>query len=86
LALEAGHYRFAVSAEGGVRLWVGDRLLVDRWDGPRVNASPIMHAIDGEYGLKLEYNDPGGRASVGLSWKQVRFGHRAFLPLAMGGR
>ncbi len=61
---EAGHYQFELKSSGRCRLWVGDRLVVDRFSGQAAPA-PAMQQIEnrGEmdlqpgvaYGLRLEY-------------------------------
>lgn len=68
LPLAAGTYRFTVQADDGVRLWVGGRLLVDRWDGPAGTYSGEISLATGDHQVRLEYNDISGPASVRLTW------------------
>lgn len=69
--LAAGAYRFTVRARGGARLWLDDQVLVDRWHAAAVDASAEIRVLAGDYFVRLEYNDPGGEASVALAIEPV---------------
>ena len=64
-------FRFRVIADGGVRLWVKDTLIIDDWVKPNF-AVYRNHTIELEAGvaapIKLEYFDTLGNASVKLRW------------------
>ncbi len=77
---EGGLYHFHVRADGGVRLWVGPRLLVDRWQAAAVDDTADLMLGAGQVPIVLEYTDPGGVASVSLEWSLVR---RAATQLAL---
>jgi len=58
-----------VQADDGVRLWVGDRLIVDAWDPPLRGEARRSASLDaGVHRLRLEYYDATGDASVSLTW------------------
>ncbi|HEY0025310.1 MAG TPA: PA14 domain-containing protein [Longimicrobium sp.] len=62
-------YRFTVTADDGVRLWVDGVLLIDRWvdQGPTTyTADRVMTA--GEHEVKVEYYERGGGALVRSGW------------------
>jgi tripartite motif-containing protein 71 len=82
---DAGIYRFTVQAEGGARLWVNGRLLVDQWDGPAGTHSATLLLTAGDHPLRLEYNDISGPAAVHLAWEILELPHRVYLPLVMKG-
>jgi hypothetical protein len=69
VSFEGGLYRFSVTTDDGVRLWVDDQLLVDEW---RIQAARTYTAdvtlVDGWHHLKLEYYEGGGVAEISLSW------------------
>ncbi|MEO8084339.1 MAG: PA14 domain-containing protein [Ardenticatenales bacterium] len=65
---DEGAWRFAVRAEGGVRLWVDDRLAVDAFGAPDVDAAADLWLGAGGHNLRLEFNDPAGPASLTLAW------------------
>lgn len=68
ITVAPGDYRFLLRAQGGARLWVDDRLLIDRWDGPTVLADPVQTLADGVHRVHIQYNDRGGEASLRLDW------------------
>ncbi len=69
LSLDAGRYRFTVTADDGVRVWVNNVLLIDQW---RVQAPTTFNAdIDlpgGAVPIKVEYFENTERAQVVLNW------------------
>jgi hypothetical protein len=75
-----GRYAFDLDVEGAARLWVGDRLLVDRWSESRVNETASVVLGPGVLPIHLEYRDTGGSASVRLTWSVEVRGRPLFLP------
>ncbi|MCB9175720.1 MAG: hypothetical protein H6648_01065 [Caldilineae bacterium] len=68
-AAESGVHAVRVRAEGGVRLWVAGRLLIDRWTDASVDAEGSFEATAGAYYAELEFQDPSGPASLSLDWR-----------------
>jgi hypothetical protein len=73
--LGAGHYRFVTRTHDGVRLWVDNQLVIDRWRDQRTttwNGESVL--ADGDHFIKMEYytNSSGGVAS--LTWSPVSGG------------
>ncbi len=71
LDLTAGTYRFQVQADDGVRLWLGERLLIDEW-----TSGPGTHTVEvrlpgGRQPLRLEYFELGGAAIAKLTWERI---------------
>lgn len=70
--LEPGRYRFTVTADDGVRLWVNNNLVIDQW---RIQAPTTFHAdIDvsgGQVPVKVEYFENTERARISLSWTRI---------------
>ncbi len=64
----AGDHAVTLRAQGGARLWIGARLMVDAWDGPAVDRTITVTSDGGPLRWVLEYNDPGGRAGVELDF------------------
>jgi len=65
-----GTYTFSVLADDGVRLWIDDRLIIDKW----VDQSPQRYNADvalaaGQHGIKLEYYERGGGSTIKLWWE-----------------
>ncbi len=83
---EGGLYHFHVRADGGVRLWVGPRLLVDRWHVTAVDETADLMLGAGQVPIVLEYTDPGGSASVAFEWSLERpASNRLALPILVQG-
>lgn len=58
LNLAAGTWRFNATADDGVRLWVDDRLVIDRWVDQRVTTySADVPLGAGNHTVKMEYYD-----------------------------
>lgn len=65
-----GYYRFVVQADDGVRLWIDQRILIDKWRDMEYE----LHYVDGTYlsgphTIKLEYYEHGGHARVRFWWE-----------------
>jgi hypothetical protein len=75
LNLAAGNYRFHVTADDGVRLWVNNHLLVDAWvtQAARHYSSEI-YLPGGNFDVKVEYFENGGLAVAQLSWSSISGG------------
>jgi hypothetical protein len=64
-------YTFTTETDDGVRLWVNDQLVVDKW----INQSPTSHSGDieldgyGPYNIEMEYFENGGGAVAKLYWE-----------------
>ena len=72
MSLDGGSYRFTVTADDGVKLWVDDQLLISEW---RVQAARTFTAdvtlVAGWHQVKLEYYESGGVAEVSLSREPI---------------
>jgi hypothetical protein len=66
--LGAATYRFTVSGDNGVRLWVDNYLLIDRWTDTVGTDSANIQLLAGPHDIKLEYFEGFGGASVSISW------------------
>ncbi len=87
LTTSGGWHTFEVEAQGGLRLWIGPRLLLDDWQGPSVDGSFTLFLQPGEHSAHLEYADRGGSASLRLSWALSRsVASRLHLPLGWRNR
>jgi len=56
-----------------VRLWVGDRLLIEQWQHPQVATYSADIALSaGYHRVRLEYYEASGSAAVRLGWERVQ--------------
>lgn len=63
-------YFFDVSSDDGVKLWVNDQLLIDKWQSQGLTdwTNAIALQANMHYDIKLEYLQSGGKAQAHLSW------------------
>lgn len=74
-APSTGAYTFTTATDDGVRLWVNNTLLVDRWNdqGP-TNWSGTINLVAGrKYALRMDYYENGGGAVARLAWSGPGF-------------
>jgi hypothetical protein len=68
----AGVYRFSVTGDDGVRLYIGGQLKIDKW----IPQSPTTYTADvllpaGQHQVKLEYFESSGPGIALLSWMDL---------------
>jgi hypothetical protein len=67
IRLERGTYRFTTETDDGVRLFVNDRLVIDRWrTQSRTRHTYEATLASGDYTLRMEYFDETGPAIARL--------------------
>ena len=72
LTLPPGRYRFTTTTDDGVRLWVNNQLLIDRWIvQPSTAHSGEIELLGGPVPLKMEYFERTGEARATLTWQMV---------------
>lgn len=65
----AGTWTFCVDSDDGARLWVDDRLLIDKWTtAGKVKACGGSGFEAKTYAIKLEFQQNGGACSIKLLW------------------
>jgi hypothetical protein len=65
-------YSFSVEVGGGVRLWINDKLLIDRWQDNYTTthtSSPIALDAGKKYRIRLEYFNRDDRSSLYFFWQ-----------------
>lgn len=72
LRLDAGNYRFTVTVDDGVRLWVNNARIIDEWreQSPRTFSSEI-YLPGGSIPVRLEYLELTGNGQVRLDWQRT---------------
>ncbi|MFC2031644.1 PA14 domain-containing protein, partial [Chloroflexota bacterium] len=70
-AFDGGEYTFFIYGDDGVRFWLDESLVLDRWT-PGMGAYQVTTAFGqpGVHGLKLEYFEQSGQAAVRLHWRR----------------
>jgi hypothetical protein len=75
LYLNAGNYRFTVTADDGVRLWVNNHLLIDAWTVQAARTySGDIYLPAGNVEVKMEYFEQTGHAVAQMSWNALSTG------------
>ena len=66
----SGTYTFYTYTDDGVRLWIDDQLLIDRWidQGPTEWANSLEMNAGEKVAFKMEYYENGGSARARLYW------------------
>ena len=68
----AGRYRFTASADDGIRLYLDNRLVIDRWSGP--SGTSFTYDADfgtGNHSIKVEYKEFFGDAAIKVDWARA---------------
>lgn len=68
---EPGSYRFTASTDDGVRLWVNNHLLIDKWQDQPFWANSGTLYVSGDTPIKMEYYEHGGVAAARLAWARI---------------
>jgi hypothetical protein len=72
LALESGTYRFHVTADDGVRVWLDGTLLIDQWrEAPSVTYSADRTLAAGNHAVRIEYYENAGAAQIRFGWDRL---------------
>ena len=72
LVFQPGRHRFTARVDDGVRLWVNNQLIVDKWFPQTVQAhSGEIELGGGPATVKMEYYDRTGLAEAHLSWERL---------------
>jgi PKD repeat protein len=67
-----GTYLFRTRVDDGVRLWIGDTLLIDSWQDGNSRLIETEHKIsEGKHRVKVEYYERWGDARIDVTWKRV---------------
>ena len=65
----AGTYRFTVTADDGVRLWIDGQFVLNEWhDGSMTPYSVDLYLPRGNHSVQLEYYENLGGAAVKFTW------------------
>ena len=72
IKFEDGTYKFRARVDDGVRLWVGDSLVLDSWqDGSSRWVEAEREINEDKHRVKVEYYEHRGDARIEVTWKRV---------------
>ena len=70
----AGHYRFTIQADDGVRLWIDGILVIDRWHDGIGTYTGDVYLTGGKHDVRMEMYEHTGRATARMWWaRQASF-------------
>ncbi len=68
----AASYQFTVTTDDGVRLYIDNNLVIDRWVDQSPTTNNTVQALSaGSHTIKMEYYENGGGAVATLNYQQV---------------
>lgn len=68
-SFEAGDYTFTTTADDGVRVYVDNQLIIDKWINQAATTYTAVKSLTaGNHQVKMEYFEDGGAATAKLSW------------------
>jgi hypothetical protein len=67
-----GVYRFSAHVDDGVRLWVGNHLIIDQWRDQVGDFTADLDMTGGSVPVKVEYYQRGWGAALTVNWQLVR--------------
>jgi hypothetical protein len=67
-----GEYDFIARGDDGIRVWMNDQLIIDRWSGalPEIRVGAFVPG--GTYNVKVEFRELGGLARAFFRWDHVQ--------------
>jgi hypothetical protein len=69
---EEGNYEFTARADDGIRVFVDNNILLDRWVHQlSVVQKARTNVLQGAHQIKVEYYESSGGASVYLAWERI---------------
>jgi hypothetical protein len=71
VSFEPGTYRFTTTTDDGVRLWVGDQLIIDQWHDQWAQTHSARIHLSGEVPVHMEAYEHKGVAVARLQWRRV---------------
>lgn len=73
LYFERGVYVFRTTTDDGVRLYVNNRRVINKWydQGATLHESQYIFLNSGNHTIRMEYYERGGAAVAKLSWKRA---------------
>ncbi len=71
VSFACGRYRFNVFSDDGVRLWVGNQLLLDEWHPQAASFQVEADLLAGNAVVRVEHYEDAGGAGIHLDWQQV---------------
>jgi tripartite motif-containing protein 71 len=71
LPSETGRHRLFFTSDDGIRVWVNEQLVIERWwpHAPTEDAAEVDLTANNPVPIRIEYYDQGGTRAAQLSWQ-----------------
>lgn len=74
-----GYYKFKLTGDDGIRLYIDDQLVINQWKLQSATAYTAQHYLTGgDHILRVEYYENGVSAEVALEIEAIEFTHSLF--------
>lgn len=81
-----GYYRFRLTGDDGVRLYIDDRLVINSWKNQSATTYTAEHYLTGgDHILRVEYYERTGSARVALEMEEIPFTYQLFANDSLSG-
>ena len=70
-SFDCGLYRFDIHTDDGVRFWIDERLMLDKWFDQVGSYEVFAILAEGNHELRVEHFENSGNASISLDWSAV---------------
>jgi PA14 domain len=72
IRFDQGDYNLTAGSDDGMRVWIDDRLVIDRWIvGPYREETTKLHLDEGVHSVRVEYYENTGAAMARVTWAAV---------------
>lgn len=65
---QPGRYQFTATVDDGIRVWVGDEIIINKWTDRTVDTFVGQAYVAGNTPIKVEYREGRGQAVIQFSW------------------
>ena len=65
---DQGSYDFNVVADDGIKLWINDELILDKWIDQAPTEYIVKKELSGSNRVRVEYYDKGGAGTAKIGW------------------
>ncbi len=72
LYFAAGNYRFNTQSDDGIRVYLGDRLIIDNWSPHPLQTNTVdVNLGAGTYAIRVDYYENAGEAVAKFWWENI---------------
>lgn len=68
---DGGNYLFSTTTDDGVRVYIDDQLVINKWMGQSATHTGVKHIPAGNHTIKMEYYEGGGGAHAKFKYLKI---------------